>query len=194
MPQLLHTAQTPDIPRLLEILADYDVRYVLTGSVAAAVYGVEIGPAGDLDITPAMDRKNLQHLASVLGAIEAGISGGRGHWTTTAEGEKKWVTEDVTPEESAAISAAWFPDPDDIATLDHRFLTRYGNFDVVPELGGTYEALMQRAVRMSVYDHTISVAHIDDLLAALTVPRRRKDISRVRQLRAIQRARGLPAQ
>lgn len=40
----------------------------------------------------------------------------------------------------------------------------------------------------------IQVAHIDDLLAALTVPRRRKDVPRVQQLRALQRQRGAQSQ
>ena len=49
---------------------------------------------------------------------------------------------------------------------------------------------MKRAMRMNAWGYDIHVVHIDELLAALTVPRRRKDAPRVRQLRQIQRQRG----
>jgi hypothetical protein len=84
------------------------------------------------------------------------------------------------------------PQANDIATLDQSFHTRYGNFDVVPEVSGTYDALMQRAIRLPAYGQAIWVAHVDDLLATVTVPRRAKDIPRVQALRAIQRQRGAP--
>ena len=59
-----------------------------------------------------------------------------------------------------------------------------GNFDVVPEVSGTYDALMQRAIRLPAYGQAIWVAHVDDLLATVTVPRRTMDIPRVQALRA----------
>jgi hypothetical protein len=62
-----------------------------------------------------------------------------------------------------------------------------GNFDVVPNLTGDYEALIKRAQRMHAHGREVSVAHVDELLTALTVPRRKKDIPRVRQLGEIQR-------
>lgn len=73
--------------------------------------------------------------------------------------------------------------------MDHLFLSRYGNLDVVPEVSGTYDVLQQRAVEMQVYGYTALVAHIDDLLATLTIPRRKKDGPRVQQLRLVQRQR-----
>jgi hypothetical protein len=57
----------------------------------------------------------------------------------------------------------------------------------VPDLSGGYDALIGRAIKITAYDHQVWVAHVDELLAALTVPRRKKDVSRVRQLREIQR-------
>lgn len=50
--------------------------------------------------------------------------------------------------ESQSRQANWSPDPADVSTFDHLFCTRLGNFDVVPELSGTYEMLMKRAARM----------------------------------------------
>lgn len=190
MPRTQHPKRTPDIPHLLDVLARHGVRYVLTGSVAAKLYGVEVNEPGDLDITPALGHENLRHLADVLLEIEAQLEeeAPAGHWETQPDGEKKWVADELTPELRTA-RANWSPDPHDLTTLDHLFLSRYGNFDVVPEVSGTYDALARRAVTMSAYGHDILVEHVDDLLATLTVPRRDKDIPRVRHLREIQRHR-----
>jgi hypothetical protein len=65
-----------------------------------------------------------------------------------------------------------------------------GNLDVVPELTGEYDALVKRAVRMEAHGCEVRVVHVDELLAALTLPRRKKDAPRVRQLREIQRRLG----
>lgn len=186
-----HPSGSPDIPELLRMLDRHGVRYVLTGSVAARVYGVDIGQAGDLDITPALDVENLGQLATVLREIEAGLdpTAPFGHWETHLNGEKKWVADAATPEQHAR-RAHWPPDPTDVSTFDHLFCSRLGNFDIVPVVSGTYETLMQRAVLMHAWGCAIWVVHVDELVAALTVPRRAKDVPRVRQLREIQRQRG----
>ncbi len=185
-----HPKKTPDIPGLLGALERHSIRYVLTGSVAALVYGAEIGQPGDLDITPALDEENLSRLGAMLQDIEAGLDPDApfGHWETRPDGEKKWTVDAATPE-LYAERANWRPDPTDAETFDCLLCSRLGNFDIVPALSGTYEALMQRAVRLQAWGYTLSVVHVDELLAALTVPRRAKDVSRVRQLREIQRQR-----
>lgn len=186
-----HPSQPPDIPGLLGILARYSVRYVLTGSVAAQAYGVDIGQAGDLDVTPALDAENLGRLAAVLRAIDAGLDPDApfGHWETRPDGERKWIVDEATPERSA-LRTTWQPDPADPSTFDHLFCSRLGNFDVVPDVAGTYETLMKRAVALQAWGYDLWVVHIDELLVASTIPRRTKDVPRVRQLREIQRARG----
>jgi hypothetical protein len=186
-----HPKRAPDIPELLGVLERYGIRYVLTGSVAALAYGVDIGQAGDLDITPALDEENLSRLGAALQEIEAGLDpdGQFGHWETHQNGEKKWVVDAATPE-LLAERANWRPDPADASTFDCLLCSRLGNLDIVPDLSGAYETLMWRAVRMDVWGSTIMVVHVDELLAALTVPRRAKDVPRVRQLRTIQRQRG----
>jgi hypothetical protein len=167
------------------------VRYVLVGSVAALAYGAEIGEPGDLDITPALDRQNLTRLRAVLDDIEAGPEADApfGHWEPRPDGELRWIVDETTPE-LLAQRANWRPDPGDPRTFDTLLCSRLGSFDIVPELGGTYDTLMKRAVRLRVWEHDLWVVHLDELLAALTVPRRPKDVPRVRQLRAIQRVRG----
>jgi len=189
MPEPWNTRRPPDIPQLLAALSHHNVRFVLTGSVAASLYGVDIGMPGDLDITSALDLDNLNRLAELLLDIEAHPEPELGHWHEKSDGELEWITEEANPDLLAA-NAQWKPDPSDPENMDHLYQTRLGNFDIVPRIGGTYDALAPRAVRMIVSGYEIPIAHIDDLLAHITVPRRAKDVPRVRQLREIQRERG----
>jgi hypothetical protein len=137
-----------------------------------------------------LDQENLARLAAALLEMEAMLDPDSppGHWETQPDGERKWVVDELTPEIRAS-RATWRPDPRDLRSMDHLFLTRHGNFDVVPDLSGPYDRLIQRAVEISAFGQMIWVAHIDDLLAGLTVPRRKKDAARVHQLRELQRKR-----
>lgn len=155
--------------------------------MAAQLYGVQAQP-GDLDIAPALDEKNLTRLAQVLVEIEAHLPDTQevGHWELQPDGERKWISRQATAEDLQQ-RAEWKPVPSDVSTFDHLLHTRYGNFDVVPELYGGYETLLRRAKRIMAHAVEVWVAHVDELLAALTVPRRKKDIPRVRKLRELQR-------
>lgn len=178
----------PQVSELLSRIAHHEVRVVVIGSVAAALHGAgQISP-GDLDVTPALDRPNLVRLCALLREVEATLPDGPGgHWERDPRGERRWISHgDPTPEELQR-RATWTPDPDRPAELDSLFWTRLGNFDVVPDLVGTYDALVRRAVVVPVDGRPVRVAHVDDLLSALTIPRREKDRSRVQALRETQR-------
>ncbi len=169
----------------------HSVRYVHTGSVAALAYGVDIGQAGDLDITPTLDVENLTRLAAVLREIEAVFDPDApcGYWEARPDGEHNWIV-DAPASELEAQRASWSPDPTDASSCDGLFTSCLGNVDVVPAVSGTYDILMKCAVLMQAWGYAIWVVHVDELLAALTVPRRPKDVSRVRSLRQIQREHG----
>jgi hypothetical protein len=181
-----HPAEPPDVAALLGAIETHRVCCVLVGSVAALAYGAP-GGAGDLDVVPALDRANLERLAALLIEIEASIEGRIGVWTAQEDGELKWIEAEETPAQHAARAAAWRPDPDDVATLDHLFHTRHGNFDTPPAICGTFEALDPRAIECRVAGCRIRVAHVDDLLVTATVARRAKDRPRVSALRRAQR-------
>jgi hypothetical protein len=176
----------PDVEALLEILNEHEVEYVVTGSAAAMLHGVVLDP-GDLDITPALDRDNLDRLRSVLEAIHARQyeDASFGHWEATAAGEHRWVTEEATPENVAA-RAGWTQNPQDVTTFDYLLDSDFGSIDIVPTISGTYEELAPRAVKMRTGASSVLVEAVSDLLATLTMPRREKDADRVRQLRRIQ--------
>ena len=178
-----HPLRPPDIAQMLSLLDAHEVTFLVAGSVAAMLYGVDLGrEPGDLDVIPATDRANLERLARVIGELEASITD-LGEWTTTEEGEQKWIQRDATPEELAA----WLPDPDDLSTFDHLMHTRLGNFDVVPRIAGTYDELLPRTTIIRAFGRSVRIASITDLLERLTIPRRTKDRARVEQLRARQR-------
>jgi hypothetical protein len=181
----------PNVRALFGLLNDHEVRYVVTGSVAAMLYGVALEP-GDLDITPARDYENLDRLAHVLGLIEARQYADEpfGEWETDTDGEQRWVQREPTQQDIAARED-WQPDPNSPASFDHLLESKYGAIDIVPEVSGTYEELVPRAEKLQLDGHTVCVEAIHDLLATITVPRREKDRDRVQQLRAIQRVRGL---
>ena len=175
-----HRSRSPDVTPLLRLLAKRDVRYVLIGSVAAVVYGVELEPA-DLDIVPDTDEANLRGLVDALREMEAQPRGPFGDWITLESGERKWIARATTERELSE----WMPDVADPRTLDHLYVTRLGNFDVVPEIAGTFETLRPRACLRSCEGCEVWLAQIDDLLDRLTVPRREKDVPRVAALREI---------
>jgi hypothetical protein len=159
---------------LLRLLDEHGVRYVVTGSGAAMLHGAELVP-GDLDVTPALDRENLERLAALLGAIGARPDPEAfGHWGE----DGRWVRREPTAEELVARA-----DPADPDSFDHLYESDHGAFDVVPSLAGTYEDLRTRAVEVD----GVWVESIADLLATTTVPRREKDTERVRLLRELQR-------
>lgn len=176
----------PDVEALLAILNEHDVEYVVTGSAAAMLHGVGLDP-GDLDITPALHRDNLDRLRRVLEAIHARQyeNASFGHWEATAAGGHRWVREEATPENVAARDN-WTPNPQDSTTFDYLLDSDFGSIDIVPTISGTYEELAPRAVKLQTKRNTILVEAVSDLLATLTVPRRKKDADRVRQLRRIQ--------
>ena len=84
--------EPPDVTTLLGVLHEAGVDYVVTGSTAAMLHGVELVP-GDLDITPALDVDNLTRLAGVLESIDArqDPSAPFGHWVRGDDGEQHWV-------------------------------------------------------------------------------------------------------
>jgi hypothetical protein len=176
----------PDFEALFEILNQHEVEYVVTGSVAAMLHGVVLDP-GDLDITPALHRDNLDRLRCVLEAIHARQyeNAAFGHWEATAAGEHRWVREEATPENVAA-RASWTPSPHDSTTFDYLLDSDFGSIDIVPTISGTYEELAPRAVKVQTGRNSILVEAVSDLLTTLIVPRREKDADRVRQLSRIQ--------
>jgi hypothetical protein len=171
-------SKEPDLGALLAALDDHGVAYVIGGSVGAMALGVpDIAPA-DLDVIPATDARNLEHLAHALAALGAEMPIETGGWQTDALGEHRWVDDGFERPPRPL-------DPEDPETFDHSFATLHGRLDVVPRIAGAYADIQARASRRSVASRRAWVAHPVDILAGMTAPRRGKDAPRARHLRAI---------
>lgn len=179
----LHASSPPDIPKILTSLKDYQVDYILIGSYAAMLHGLK-GQPGDFDITPKLSPLNLRRLAKLLKVMEARPKF-LWAWGKDEEGNRKRI---ITEKDPTAVARKWSPQTNDILSFDHLVYTKHGNFDVVPDMTGTYEQLKETAVKMTCCGHTIWVSSIGDILNGMTMPRRPKDETRVKQLRSIQRA------
>ena len=125
------------------------IECVVTGSVAAAAYGVP-GEPNDFDIAPSTDVANLARLAGLLDTL-----GARPRF------DPDW------PEMTEADCEGWTPEPPSAQNLDHLYETPYGLFDVVPWRSGTYDELAPRAARSSFEGRRVMVAATCDLLPHL---------------------------
>jgi hypothetical protein len=65
--------------------------------------------------------------------------------------------------------ASWHPNPADLSSFDNLFTPRQGNFDIVPEVSGIYNTSKQQVVLPHIMGYSIWVAHVDELLAELTI-------------------------
>jgi hypothetical protein len=157
----------PHVTPMVRGLEEASVRYVITGSVAAAAYGVPVEPR-DLDIAPDLDPRNLARLADVLR-----------RWNAKPLPEPDWP-HGLTPEECER----WTPEPPTPEQLDHLLTTPHGLFDVVPARSITYDVLIRRALAMPFEERTVPVAHPADLIAALR-PHKTKHQTRLPHLNTI---------
>lgn len=144
-----------DVRPLLTELQEAGVRYVLTGSVAAAAYGVPVEPR-DLDVAPETEPENLTRLAALLTRIGA-----------KPRHDPNWQFSEEECER-------WTPDPPTEENLDHLFDTRLGPLDVVPWRSGRYEELAARGLPVEADGLRVLVAHPDDLAAKMTFPKQRE--------------------
>ena len=142
-------------------LADAEVDYVLTGSVAATAYGINVEPR-DFDVAPDAAPANLHRLAALLRA-----------WDARPQHDPDWP-ESISPDDAER----WHPYPATAEQLDHLLVTPHGLLDVVPWRSRRYEDLSRRALVLEADGLRVLVAHPDDLIATLRLnkPKHRERI------------------
>lgn len=130
-----------DAERILSVLVESGVEFVVIGGVAAQTHGRRRMTA-DIDLIPAPDPANLRNLAAALRKLEAKILN-HGH-----EDEK--------------ITAALLPR----ATI-WQFSTSAGGIDVMHEVPGgrPYGELREAALQIRLDGNLIAIAGLDDLIA-----------------------------
>jgi predicted nucleotidyltransferase len=134
-------ADTPlDAERILRVLAEQGVEYVLIGGLAVQTHG-HVRTTNDADLIPAPGPANLERLASALRDLDARV---------------------LNPgQEDAEIEAAMLPQ----ATI-WQFSTRDGGIDVMHEVPGgrSYSELSKRALHVKLGDIDVPVVGLDDLI------------------------------
>lgn len=166
-------APAPNVRELVTVLARAQVRFVLTGSVAAAAWTGRAGELGDLDIAPDLEPGNLARLARLLAALQARPVH-RPEWKRT-----------LSPE----ACSRWRPDPPTEEQLDHQLATAWGPLDVLPRRSGEYAMLTLRGHTVRARGVEVRVADPDDLIATLRPDREAKHRRRLDELRALRRQR-----
>lgn len=140
--------------RILEVLAEHGVRFVVIGGVAAALHGVP-HVTFDIDITPATDRENLDRLSAALRDLGARIR-------TSAEPAGLVFEHDGT---SLAAGQIW------------NLITTHGDLDVTMTPSGTagYPELVADAVETDLEAVRVTVASLEAVIRSKRAADRPKD-------------------
>jgi hypothetical protein len=160
--------QPLDAERIFATLDAHRVEYVVIGGIAVQVHG-HVRMTNDIDLIPSPTPQNLEHLASALEQLEARVLN--------------------AGSEPLEINAQMLPR----ATL-WQLATRHGDIDVLHDAPGaaSFTQLRERALLITLDEHPIPIASLDDLIkmkraagrpvdladiAALTEPEHRRSHS-----------------
>ncbi len=152
-----------DAPAILEVLNRLGVRYIVIGGLAAQLQGGGY-PTLDIDITPAMEKKNLELLATALREMDARLRA------------------DGLPPGGMRI-------PLDVRTFalvqTITFSTAMGPLDVAvrPDGTGGYEDLVRAAVEVEYEGEVVRIAHLRDVIRSKEAAGRPKDVEQLPELR-----------
>jgi hypothetical protein len=151
---------------LLGALSRHKVNFVLIGALAARLHGFPRLTA-DADITPAVDKPNLERLAAALNELDAKI-----YTESVPEG----LAFDCSPV-MLARSRMW------------NLVTRAGRLDIAFEPAGVegYDDLKKDAERFEAFGVRFLVASLDDIIRSKEAAGRPKDLDDVAILRAMKR-------
>jgi hypothetical protein len=165
-----------DPERLLSVLRNNDVDFVLIGGMAAVLHG-DVGVTVDVDVVPEKTNDNLECLARALRELHARIR---------TEGEPDGLPFDC--------SAAFFKNMPEDSFVN--LTTSAGDLDITFRLAGTggYSDLADSAVRVeTAEDVEILVASLADVIRSKEAADREKDrqaLPRLRRLLALIQKRG----
>lgn len=157
--QRVSAPETPlDAERILRVLAEHRVDYILIGGLAVQTHG-HVRTTNDADLIPAPDPANLERLAAALRSLEARV---------------------LNPgEEDTEIDAKMLPR----ATI-WQFVSRDGGIDVMHEVPGgrSYSELSKSALHVQLGDIDVPVVGLDDLIQMKLARGRPVDLADVASL------------
>jgi hypothetical protein len=147
-----------DAERILRVLDEYGVEYVLIGGLAVQTHG-HVRTTNDADLIPAPDPANLERLAGALRALDARV---------------------LNPgQESLEVDAKMLP-----RATTWQFATRDGGIDVMHEVPGgrSYSELSDRALHVKLGNVEVPVVGLDDLIQMKLARGRTVDLADVAAL------------
>jgi hypothetical protein len=165
-----------DVARLLRVLDEYHVEYVLVGGVAAGAHGAT-RVTEDFDMVARRTAENLDRLAAAMRSLDARL---RVAGLDDEEARQLPVQLDGRSLAQMELST-WRSDA--------------GDFDVlvgVPDRSGRvipYDELVTRAEEMRLHGVVVYTAELDDIIASKEWANRPKDQAALPELRAIQHRR-----
>lgn len=156
---LVVEAEAPfDAERILRVLAEHGVDYVLIGGLAMLTYG-HVRTMIVAELIPAPEPANLRRLAAALNSLDARVLN--------------------SGDEDIPIDAKMLPR----ATI-WQFATRNGGVDVMHEVPGgrPYSELSERALHVRLGDIDVPVVDLDDLIQMKLARGRPTDLADVAAL------------
>lgn len=147
-----------DAERILRVLAEHGVDYVLIGGLAVQTHG-HVRTTNDADLIPAPDPANLRRLADALLSLGARV---------------------LNPgEEDTEIGPEMLP-----RSTIWQFATRDGGIDVMHEVPGgrSYSELRDKALHVQLGEIDVPVVGLDDLIQMKLARGRPVDLADVASL------------
>ena len=164
--------------RMLVILAEHQVDFVVIGGVAAIAHGSQY-VTRDVDVLFLPSPENCERLSHALRALHAEYYappsnnlGRRRAWQIEAEQAVRRI--------DAAGLQLW---------NSYHFTTALGDLDCMVTVPGAmpYETVRQRATTMQIHDATVCIVDLDDLIAMKRAAGRPKDLLTVDELLELRR-------
>jgi len=154
-----------DLSKLLNLLLENELDFVLIGGFAAVVHGSTM-VTQDLDICSTLTVENIEKLREMLAPYNP------------------------THRMNREANLSFLEHPKDLSGLNNIYLdTELGVLDILSETqpAGDFETLKKNAIEIQIYGHTCKVISIDDLIKVKTKMKRPKDIQAVQELLKIKK-------
>ncbi|MBA2724961.1 MAG: hypothetical protein H0U53_03130 [Actinobacteria bacterium] len=154
--------------QILRILAKHEVDHIVVGGIGGVLHGSPM-PTDDLDIVPALQKTNLDHLANALNEINARLQ---------LADEPEGIKIDF----SGKDLQRWI--------VDFRFLnlsTDFGRLDILHKPAGTsgYQDLAAQAEHLNLEDLEVRVAALEDIIRSKQAVGRERDLEQLPTLRLL---------